>query len=505
MKCVLTDDAKFIRLVNFTAREIDQIKYSLTKKIKGHYFHPLVKKGLWDGKISFIDKYHQVPAGLYNELEKICTEFNIPFDFNGLERIVDLKFNEAQFKEFCIKLFEGHPKFTPRDYQIDSAAKILKFRRSISEIATSAGKTMIIYMIFAYLKKVKGIKKVLMVVPNKNLVTQCEEDFEEYSMDGDLFPYRMQKIGGGSSKDKKDVDFVVGTYHTLRNLPDDFYEDIGAVVVDEAHSTNAMSVKTVLSKLHHAEYKFGLSGTMLQGDDADSYTVQAFLGPLINKISPKFLFDEKYATPVKIKMVILDYLEPDLKEKLAKIRSDKRKLDGKQQLVLEKKVIVSNEKRLQFIVDFISKIPNNSLVLFSNVKDEYGKKIYQGLKETGNKIAYYIDGGTDSEQRDYFKKELEEGDNRVLIASFGTFAEGISIKAIHNIFLVESYKSERIVKQSIGRGMRLHELKDFITIYDFIDDFRFGDSKNFMIKHGEERIKIYKAEEFPYEILKAKF
>ena len=95
-------------------------------------------------------------------------------------------------------------------------------------------------------------------------------------------------------------------------------------------------------------------------------------------------------------------------------------------------------------------------------------------------------------------------ENKVLVATFGTFSTGISINNLHNIFLVESYKSEILIKQSLGRGMRKMEGKDKVNVIDFVDDFSTPRYKNYLIKHGEARIQIYRNEKFKYQIFKIK-
>ena len=104
---------------------------------------------------------------------------------------------------------------------------------------------------------------------------------------------------------------------------------------------------------------------------------------------------------------------------------------------------------------------------------------------------------------------MEKNDDVIIVASYGTFSTGISIKNIHNIFFTESFKSEVIIRQSIGRGLRKHILKNVVKIYDFIDDIRYKiedhDWMNYTYRHGMERRKIYKEEKFPYEIQSIKF
>lgn len=44
MKLIITEDNKFLRIVEAEEIEIEQINYSLKKRIRGWFFNPLVKK-----------------------------------------------------------------------------------------------------------------------------------------------------------------------------------------------------------------------------------------------------------------------------------------------------------------------------------------------------------------------------------------------------------------------------------------------------------------------------
>jgi superfamily II DNA or RNA helicase len=67
---------------------------------------------------------------------------------------------------------------------------------------------------------------------------------------------------------------------------------------------------------------------------------------------------------------------------------------------------------------------------------------------------------------------------------------------------VESYKSEVLIKQSLGRGMRKMAGKEKVNVIDFVDDFSFGKYQNYLMKHSVARIDIYKREGFQYKIFK---
>ena len=503
IKFNLSEDNQWLILAQCTDEvEKKQVELSLTKKIHNWYFHPLVKKKIWDGSINFIDKrgpFWKIPIGLWSEVLEIGKEYGYEFHIEGIERLflTDLKLED--FKAWVDEFFEDSD-IEPRDYQIEAAWKIVKFRYSVSEIATSSGKTLISFMIFAFLKSQGYIRKFLMIVPSTNLVIQGTEDFEDYGID--KIGSKIQQIGGGS-KMREGCDVVIGTFQSLVKKDKEYFEEFDAVFIDEAHHTNSTSIKKIMSNCMHTGWRFGLTGTLTKRGSADHLTIQQYLGPVLVEISPDFLFRNNYATPVAIKIVILDWLSAEYKDKMAELKSSSEKMEGNDLYNLERKLVISNKARLSYIVDFINKTSKNSLVLFQSVKDEYGRNIWNGIRETNSsKEAFYVDGDTNEQLREEYKSRMETGENKVLIATYGTFSTGISINNLHNIFLVESYKSEVLIKQSLGRGMRKMEGKEKVNIIDFVDDFSTVGYKNYLMKHSEARIAIYKNENFDYKIFR---
>jgi superfamily II DNA or RNA helicase len=502
LKFVVSEDKKWLSLVDYDEDyEKRQIDISLTKKIHNFYFHPLVKKKVWDGAICFVDKklpVWRIPVGLWSEIYHIGQKYKIDVTIDGLERIIDSSFTLEKFTEWCKEFFKDKPK-KPRDYQIETAWKIIRFKLSVSEVATSSGKTLIAFMVLAYLKKVHNVEKFLMVVPNTNLILQATEDFEEYGL-SELDNCEIQQIHGANKK-KISGGLMIGTYQSLVKMKPEFFDGVEAVFVDECHQAKSDSIKKVVSKCKESIWRFGLSGTLANKNSAEYLTIQQFLGPLIMEISPKFLFDNNYATPVSIKIVKMNWLKDELKEKLSNLKDSKNEIEGNEIFNIERKLVINSENRLDFIIDFILKTSKNSLVLFQSVGEGYGKRIYERIRErTAEKEVYYIDGDTDPNNREIFIKRMEEETNRILVASFGTLSTGISINNIHNIFLTESYKSEVLIKQTLGRGMRLHEDKDKVNVVDFVDDFSWNGKQNYLLKHSKERIEIYKREQFDYKI-----
>lgn len=498
----LSENKNFLQVIDCTDIEFKQLQMSFRKRVKNWRFNPQVKRKLWDGYISYIDSAGRIPVGLWHELTDICKEHGFAVNFENFD-LFKSPFTKEEYLSWvsATSFFDKKGnKIEPRDYQLNSVWLILKYKLSISEIATSAGKTLIMYMVLAFLRHKGLLKRMLIIVPNISLIIQTYEDFQDYSnKDTSL---NLQMISGQTDKElNEDTHAVIGTFQSLVKQPASFFESFDVVCVDEAHFTQAKSVKETLSKCRNVVYRFGLSGTLEKEDFAERLTLQAFLGPLINKVSAEFLFQNKYATPVQVKVIKLNYLDDDIREKLQQIRKRRNSIDGAKILDIERKLVIESDIRLKYICDLVNKTTKNTLVLFHNVKADYGKKIQERLLELSkDKDVFYVDGETDVNKREYFKQSLEHGENKVLIASFGTFSTGISVKNIHNIVFAESFKSDKIIRQSIGRGMRLHETKEKTNIIDIVDDFTYEGDKNFLIRHMEKRLEIYETQGFPFKI-----
>jgi superfamily II DNA or RNA helicase len=229
------------------------------------------------------------------------------------------------------------------------------------------------------------------------------------------------------------------------------------------------------------------------------------MGPLVTQVKAAHLQDEGYIAKCKVLQIHMEYATDAQKEAFSSL--SKNPYDRQKLFSLEQNFINESEKRLDFICQVIKKSTSNSLVLFHKIA--YGEKIYQKLRTITDKKVYYVDGSVKSDFREEFKSRMEKNDDVIIVASYGTFSTGISIKNIHNIFFTESFKSEVIIRQSIGRGLRKHASKDTVKIYDFIDDFRYKaddhDWMNYIYRHGMERRKIYKEEKFPFEVQNVRF
>jgi superfamily II DNA or RNA helicase len=500
MELSLSNNKKFLVIDSCTELEYEQLKISLTKKIEGWRFHPLVKKKVWSGEISFI-KRNKIPSGLWKEVVDICKEYDFKLSMDGITKLFDCDITELDFIEWANDFFKDS-EIKPRDYQIDAAYKILKYRRCLAELATSAGKTLISFMVIGYLMDRLNKKKILFIVPNVSLVLQATGDFEEYNKS--RIQLKIQQIYAGA-KIRPSSNIVIGTYQSLTKKDEEYFSQFDVVMVDECHKGKANSIQKIMDKCWHCDYRFGLSGTIPKKGTVNRLSLMSAMGPLVTQVKANYLQDEGYIAKCKVLQIHMDYATVEQKESFAFLSKDY--IERQRLFSLEQNFINENDKRLNFVCQVIKKTTSNSLVLFHKIS--HGEKLYKKLKKITDKKVYYVDGSINTDIREEFKRRMEKNNDVIIVASYGTFSTGISIKNIHNIFFTESFKSEVIIRQSIGRGLRQHDSKDVVNIYDFIDDFSYKDKDldwfNYVYRHGKERIKIYKEEKFPFEIQRIKF
>ncbi len=519
MRLKVTDDRKFLQVIDSTQNELEQLEFSFTKKIDNYF---IIKKKVphWDGEVKFIDKYNRVPIGLWMEIKKLADQFMFHLEIDGVEEFTsNSEYDPVDFEKWTKEYFSKTGGFFPRDYQMEACRRVFKYRLCTEEISTSGGKTLISFLLFKYLFDKGFIKKMLYVVPNISLVTQTEEKFYEYEEKCKRVPNWESKCVHSGAKEKnrkysvskgeyvdEDPNIVFGTFQSLSKRSDAYFSEFDAVCIDETHHAKANSIKTILIKTCNAKYKFGLTGTLPKEGTCDSFMIQAYLGPKVYDLSSADLISEGNATPVHVIGLEMNYLDEGLKKKLFDLRNvPTEQKDGSKLLNLEKDTARDNRKRFNYVCQTIAKSTKNSLVLFGDIKNGYGRSIYDWLRENTEQNAYYIDGGTSPDNREYYKKRMEEDENVILVASVGTFSEGIDILNLHNIYIVETSKSEYIVRQILGRGMRLMSGKEKIQVIDFSDNFMYGSGyqrNNYLIRHSLEREKIYKEKKFPFKRFK---
>jgi len=440
------------------------------------------------------------------------SDIGIKCKINGLKQLINFKINYDLVERYCQNLFED--EIEVRHYQIEAVANALKYKFVSQECSTGSGKTLIMYLIFKILfenKTIDSSNKMLIIVPRVALVNQTADKFKQYNKNQYkqyVRKFNVMKIGGKNKFNQKEwdnADVIITTTQSLSNIDEYYLQNINCLIVDEAHTALAPSTHKNIQKCKNATYKIGLSGTLdINYDDgkgnrySDLFLIEERIGPLIFKYKTIEQIEEGFAPNVIVNRVVLKYPQHNqFIQNYNYIRRNgkhlypNRDVLGKKLFDLEKEFIYSSEERSMAVADLINRFNNNTLILFQDIKNGFGEKLYSNLFNRTQYNVYYIDGSVSNEYRSKIIKSVESDDKACLLATYGTFSTGIDVSRIFNIVLAESYKSQVLIKQTVGRGIRSYADQQEVHLWDILDGFG-----KYSFKHGDTRLKIYRDEKY---------
>ena len=416
-------------------------------------------------------------AGLYTHLKGFAFERNYDLaikkdDWYGHPNEVNDFVSPAGVKVFMDKI--THVK--PRDYQYAAVYSAIKNNRKLLLSPTGSGKSLMIYSLVRYY--CATAKKVLIIVPTTSLVEQMVTDFIDYGWDADT---HIHKIYGGKDKET-DKTVIISTWQSIYKFPKRYFDDIDCVIGDEAHLFKSKSLTGIMTKLHNAKYRFGFTGT-LNGTQTHKWVLEGLFGSCNQVTKTDELIKSGYLSNLRIKVLLCKH--------------PPQYFSGYQD---EMEYLVTHRGRNNLIKNLVKDIEGNTLVLFNYI-EKHGEPLHELINNSidSNRKLFFVHGGTDVQDREEVRQITELEDNAVIIASYGTFSTGINIKRLHNIIFASPSKSRIRNLQSIGRVLRKGEGKTIATLYDIGDDIN---GRNYTLKHLNERVNIYREENFKHEVIK---
>jgi superfamily II DNA or RNA helicase len=238
----------------------------------------------------------------------------------------------------------------------------------------------------------------------------------------------------------------------------------------------ADALKTLLTGvMSRVPIRWGLTGTIPK-ELFESQALFVSLGSVIGKLSAKELQEKGVLAQCHVNIVQLqDHLEfSNYQTELKHLLEDSVRLDKIAQMIKH----ISQD--------------GNTLVLVDRVAA--GQAITSRLAD-----SVFVNGSTKLKDRKEEYDEVATSSNKVLVATYGVAAVGINIPRIFNLVLLEPGKSFVRVIQSIGRGIRKAEDKDFVQIWDITSSCKFAK------RHLTKRKEFYREANYPYELEKLEY
>jgi len=446
-------------------------------------YRPAYQLGRWDGKVSM---FGLGGNGYLSQLEK-CLEILSNMDIS-IDELDDLRTtSKINFKEITTQYWADHGKVWPpghrfagqpiilRDDQVEVVNRFFTNTQALQEVATGAGKTIMTATLSHCAEK---YGRTIVIVPNKDLVVQTEEDYINVGLDVGVYFGDRKDLGKTHTictwqslnvLDKKSKNWDIEHALTLA----EFLDGVKTVIVDEVHMAKAEVLKNLLTiNLCNAPIRWGLTGTVPK-DAFEAEPIFASIGPVVGGIKAHELQE----------MGVLSNLHVNILQ-LIDLPEFKTYQD-------ELKYLVTNKERITYFSKLIKGLSasGNTLILVNRI--DTGKLLTEMIEG-----AVFISGEVKGTKRAEEYKEHATNDNKVTVATFGVAAVGINIPRIFNLVLLEPGKSFVRVIQSIGRGIRKAEDKDFVQIWDVTSTCKFAK------RHLTTRKKFYKDAKYPFTIEK---
>jgi len=349
---------------------------------------------------------------------------------------------------------ESYGEIQPRFAQVEALEELQRtleeeYNKALVVMATGLGKTYLAGF-FA-----QNFSRVLFIAHREEILYQAGDSFKK------IMPDKRYGIYNGKQKEAE-VDTVFASIYTLslkKHLERFKADEFDLIIIDEFHHAAADTYRRVLDYFT-PRFLLGITATPDRNDNKDVYALcdgnVAFRLDFLEAIERKWLAPFQYYGVYddtdyrQITWLGTRYDEAELLR--AQLRED-----------LAAKIINAWEERKQTrTIGFCSSIKQANFL--SSYFNQHGyKTVSLHSQQIGVNRATAI-------------PQLEKGELDVIF-TVDLFNEGVDIPAVDTLLFVRPTESLTVFTQQIGRGLRLHEGKEYCTIIDLIGNYRNADIK----------------------------
>lgn len=290
----------------------------------------------------------------------------------------------------------------------------------------------------------------LFIVHREQILLKAKADYQK------VLGGRDQEFGilSGTSKNM-DARYLFTTIQTLskENILHQFDKnDFDYIIIDEVHKAGAASYLKVIDYFE-PQFLLGMTATPERTDDFNIFQ----------------LFDYNIAYEIRLQ----EALEEDMLCPFHYFGVTDFEYDGE---LIDDTVMLSRlvtDERVEHIIEKINYYGYSGDhvrgLMFCSRKKE-AVKLSEALNQRGYRTVA-LTGDDSQEERIRQVNRLENGALDYIL-TVDVFNEGIDIPSINQVVMLRQTQSSIIFIQQLGRGLRKHESKDFVTIIDFIGNYK---------------------------------
>ncbi|MGG4169250.1 DEAD/DEAH box helicase [Rossellomorea vietnamensis] len=396
----------------------------------------------------FIDQFEEVwreaiylTPGWIEEYEKTYQASNLPNIQNVIEHPVQYQLNSLK----------DAVEIVPNQMQETALQSIQSVRaeskdKALVISATGTGKT----YLSAFDVRRFAPKKMLFIVHREQILQKAKSDFRKVlgGIDRDF------GILSGNSK-QTEARYLFATIQTLSkdlvlNQFDPYEFDY--ILVDEVHKAGADSYVKVM-EYFRPKFLMGMTATPERTDDFNIYSL--FDYNIAYEIRLQEALEEDMLCPFHY-FGVTDYeFNGELLDETAALAK----------LVTDERVVHILEK-IEYYGHSGDKVRG---LMFCSRKEE-AIELSKVLNQRGLKTVALL-GNHSQEDRISRVNELENGQLDYII-TVDIFNEGVDIPSINQVVMLRQTQSSIIFIQQLGRGLRKHDSKEYVTVIDFIGNYK---------------------------------
>lgn len=369
--------------------------------------------------------------------------------------------------------------FTLRPYQseaVESAIAHVKKRLSacLLSLATGAGKSLIVAELAKFFVKVAPQKRVLCVAPSKELVEQNAAKYELTGNHASIFCAAAGRKCLRSQVIFASPQSALGTIEKIAHM------GVSAIIIDEAHGmTNTM--RTLISAI--LEYKIndklvndkcriiGMTATPYRMNTGYIYAIDStkeqeihhdetkaiepFFSKLVYEITAGELVDDEYLSQVQIGENDDNYDTSSLKlNRMGKFNAKE-----------VEQVFVGDTKTERIVNEIIDKSADKMGVMIFASTISHAEEILSYLPSDSKIVTGKLKKKERANIIESFKAQVFKYIVNVDVLTTGFDAPHVDVVAI-----MRATESASLFQQIIGRGLRLHDDKEFVLILDYAEN-----------------------------------
>jgi superfamily II DNA or RNA helicase len=369
-----------------------------------------------------------------------------------IEEALSLLRNHGIIPDIADERFPGLPiqaqfRGELRSLQHEAAESLLKYDDGIFCAPTAFGKT----VVAAWLIAARRVNT-LVLVHRRHLLDQWRERLRAFL---DMSDDDIGQIGGGKDSRSGIVDVGIVQSLITKGVVKDFVGEYGQVFVDECHHVSAFTFERVLKQIR-ARYVVGLTATPVRKDGHHPIIVMQ-CGPLRFRLNAKKLEEADILRHVVIPRFTsfempFSITEPAIQDIYAALARDP-------------------QRNGMIIGDLLQALKRGRAPLLLTERTKHLEQFEANLKGVVPNL-FVLRGGMGKRQRAAFLEKLKavpEDEQRVILATGRYIGEGFDDARLDTLLLAMPISWRGTLQQYVGRLHRLHNNKQVVEVYDYVD------------------------------------